>query len=119
MAKTIKDSVKQETAEQTVAPAEEIQSAPDKKETKENVLLGKFLIKLGKDGSYMFNLKASNGEVIATSDMYATLDSCKKGIASIQTNAPIANFEDQSLEIFSISELDPTEATEQQQQQTI
>ncbi len=60
-------------------------------------VIGKFVIKQAKDESYMFNLKASNGEVIATSDMYSSLDSCRKGIASVQLNAPIANFEDHTV----------------------
>lgn len=61
-------------------------------------LLGKFIIRQAKDGSYMFNLKASNGEIIATSDMYSSLEKCKKGIASIQNNAPTANVEDSTVE---------------------
>ena len=59
---------------------------------------GKFIIKQAKDGSYMFNLKATNGEIIATSDMYSSLEKCKKGIASVQMNAPIANFEDHTVD---------------------
>jgi uncharacterized protein YegP (UPF0339 family) len=47
-----------------------------------------------------FDLKATNGEVIATSEVYATLASCKKGIASVAKNAPIANVEDQTVEGF-------------------
>ena len=48
--------------------------------------MGKFEVKKAK-GGIMFNLKASNGEVIATSEIYKTLASCKKGIASVQKNA--------------------------------
>ena len=77
-----------EVQEEPVAPTEE---APQG-------LLGKFIIRQAKDGSYMFNLKASNGEIIATSDMYSSLEKCKKGIASIQNNAPIANIEDSTVE---------------------
>lgn len=61
-------------------------------------LLGKFIIRQAKDGSYMFNLKASNGEIIATSDMYSSLEKCKKGIASIRNNAPSANVEDNTVD---------------------
>lgn len=35
----------------------------------------------------MFNLVASNGEVVATSEAYTSLSACKKGIASVQRNA--------------------------------
>lgn len=69
------------------APAVEEQATP-------NVLLGKFFIKFAKNNELMFNLKASNGEIIATSDMYSSMEKCKKGIASVQLNAPIANLED-------------------------
>ena len=58
--------------------------------------MGKFKIKQAKNGSPMFNLKAGNGEVIATSEVYTSLDACKNGVASVQKNAPIANVEDQT-----------------------
>ena len=57
--------------------------------------MGKFVIKQAKSG-FMFNLKAGNGEIIATSETYNTLDACKNGIASVQKNAPIAAIEDQT-----------------------
>jgi uncharacterized protein YegP (UPF0339 family) len=77
-----------EVQEEPVAPAEEAPKG----------LFGKFIIRQAKAGSSMFNLKASNGEIIATSDMYSSLEKCKKGIASIQNNAPIANIEDSTVE---------------------
>ena len=49
----------------------------------EECIMGKFVIKQAKAG-FMFNLKAGNGEVIATSEIYTTLDACKNGIASVQ-----------------------------------
>ncbi len=60
--------------------------------------MGKFVIKKAKSGM-MFNLKASNGQVVATSEVYSSLDACKKGIASVQKNVgcPI---EDQTVEGF-------------------
>lgn len=62
--------------------------------------MGKFVIKETKAG-IKFNLKASNGEIIATSEVYNSLDSCKKGIASVQKNAPIAAIENQTVEGFA------------------
>ena len=62
--------------------------------------MGKFIIKTVKTG-LVFNLKAGNGEVIATSEVYTTEANCKKGIASVQKNAPIANLENQTIEGFS------------------
>ena len=62
--------------------------------------MGKFVIKQAKTG-YVFNLKAGNGEIIATSEVYSALDSCKNGIASVQKNAPVAALEDQTVEGFA------------------
>ena len=59
--------------------------------------MGKFVIKQTKTG-YVFNLKAGNGEIIATSEVYSSLSSCKKGIASVQKNAAVAKLEDQTVE---------------------
>ena len=61
--------------------------------------MGKFVIKQAKTGP-MFNLKARNGEIIGTSEIYTSLDACKNGVASVQKNAPVANLEDQTKEGF-------------------
>lgn len=57
--------------------------------------MGKFVVKTTKTG-FVFNLKAGNGEVIANSEVYTTESACKKGIASVKKNAPIAKLEDQT-----------------------
>lgn len=44
------------------------------------------------------NLKAGNGEVIATSEIYATEAACMNGIESIRRNAIEAKLEDQIVE---------------------
>ena len=44
------------------------------------------------------NLKAGNGEVIATSEIYATEAACMNGIESIRRNAIEAKLEDQTVE---------------------
>ena len=62
--------------------------------------MGKFEIKTT-DAGYRFNLKAGNGEIIATRQTYKSLDSCKNGIESVKKNAPIANLEDQTKEGFA------------------
>ena len=62
--------------------------------------MGKFVIKKAKTG-IKFNLKASNGEIIATSEIYNTEASCRKGIASVIKNAPIAALEDQTVEGYA------------------
>ena len=63
--------------------------------------MGKFLIRETKTG-VKFDLKAGNGEVIATSEVYASEKSCKNGIASVQKNAPIAPVEDQTVEGYTV-----------------
>ncbi len=62
--------------------------------------MGKFVIRKTATG-VKFDLKAGNGEVIATSEVYSSEDACRKGIASVQKNAPIAAVEDQTVEGFS------------------
>ena len=62
--------------------------------------MGTFLIKKTKTG-IKFDLKAGNGEVIATSEVYSSAASCKKGVASVQRNAPIAAIEDQTKEGYA------------------
>ncbi len=61
--------------------------------------MGKFVISAAKNG-VKFNLKASNGETIANSEVYASEASCRKGIASVIKNAPVANIENQTEEGF-------------------
>jgi uncharacterized protein YegP (UPF0339 family) len=62
--------------------------------------MGKFVIKNAKNG-IMFNLKAGNGEIIANSEVYTTLSACRKGVASVVKNAPVAPVEDQTAEGFA------------------
>ena len=62
--------------------------------------MGKFVIRKTKTG-IKFDLKASNGEVIATSEVYTTEDACRKGVASVQKNAPVAAVEDQTVEGYA------------------
>lgn len=62
--------------------------------------MGKFVITSSKTGGCVFNLKANNNEVIATSQVYKSLDSCKNGVESVRKNAPIASVEDQTVENF-------------------
>lgn len=59
--------------------------------------MGKFAIKTTKSG-VKFNLKATNGEIIASSEVYKTLASCKNGIESVRKNSAKAGVEDQSVE---------------------
>ena len=49
---------------------------------------GKFEIKKAKNGQFHFNLKAGNGEIILSSEMYKTKRNTRKGIESVQKNSP-------------------------------
>ena len=62
--------------------------------------MGKFIIKNTNTG-VKFDLKATNGQVIATSEVYITDAACKKGIESVSKNAPIAAVEDQTIEGYA------------------
>ena len=59
--------------------------------------MGKFVIRTVASG-FKFDLKATNGQVIATSESYKTRAACIKGLASVKLNAPAANVEDQTVE---------------------
>ena len=61
--------------------------------------MGKFVVRKTNTG-IKFDLKAGNGEVIATSEVYSSAASCRAGIASVQKNAPVAGVENQTVEGF-------------------
>ncbi len=63
--------------------------------------MGKFVIRETKTG-IKFDLKAGNGEVIATSEVYTSEKACRNGIASVQKNAPVAAVENQTVEGYSV-----------------
>ena len=63
--------------------------------------MGKFVINTVKTG-IKFNLKATNGEIIATSEVYTSPAACMKGIASVRKNAVAAKLEDQTVENFEV-----------------
>ncbi|MHA4809695.1 YegP family protein [Flavitalea flava] len=49
--------------------------------------MGKFVISKRANGEFQFNLKASNGQVILTSEGYTAKVNCENGIASVKKNA--------------------------------
>lgn len=63
--------------------------------------MGKFVVKNVKTG-IMFNLKANNGQVIATSEIYNSDAACRNGIESVRKNAPIAPIENQTVEGYQV-----------------
>lgn len=51
--------------------------------------MGKFVITLRKNGEYQFNLKASNGQTILTSEGYSSKSACLNGIESVKKNSQV------------------------------
>lgn len=51
-------------------------------------MAAKFELKKAANGQFHFNLKAGNGEIILSSQMYKAKTSAENGIASVQKNAP-------------------------------
>jgi hypothetical protein len=49
--------------------------------------MGKFEINTDKAGKFRFNLKADNGQVILSSQGYASKSGCDNGIDSVRTNS--------------------------------
>ena len=62
--------------------------------------MSKFVIRNVNSG-IKFDLKATNGQVILTSEVYTTEAACRKGIASVQKNAPLAGVENQTAEGYA------------------
>lgn len=57
---------------------------------------GHYERKNNKNNQPMFNLKASNGQIIGTSESYSSESAREGGIASCKSNAPSAAIDDQT-----------------------
>ena len=55
--------------------------------------MSKFVIREVSSG-IKFDLKATNGQVILTSEVYTTKAACLNGIESVKKNAPVAETEE-------------------------
>ena len=51
-------------------------------------MAGKYDLKKSSNGKFMFNLKAGNGQVILTSEMYEAKSGAENGIESVRKNGP-------------------------------
>lgn len=51
-------------------------------------MAAKYDLKKSANGKFMFNLKAANGEVILTSEMYEAKTGAENGIDSVRKNGP-------------------------------
>ncbi len=54
----------------------------------------KYERKTAKDGKFFFNLKAVNGQVIGSSQMYSSESGMENGINAVKKNAPQASTKD-------------------------
>lgn len=63
--------------------------------------MSSFLIRPVPTG-YKFDLKAPNGQSIATSEVYETRAACRKGIESVRKSAAKAKLEDRTVEGFPV-----------------
>lgn len=63
--------------------------------------MGRFEIKPTSNDGWMFNLLASNHEVICTSQVYASVANCKVGVESVRKNCGVA-VEDQTADGYEI-----------------
>ncbi len=53
--------------------------------------MGKFVVSVRKNGEFQFSLKAGNGQVILSSEGYASKDACLNGIESVKKNSADAS----------------------------
>jgi hypothetical protein len=53
--------------------------------------------KTSSNGKFYFNLKATNGQIIGTSEMYESESSRENGIESVKKNAPDAETKDETV----------------------
>ena len=87
---------------QTILSSEGYASKPNCKNGIESVRKNsqddsKYDRKTSSNGKSYFNLKSTNGQIIGTSQMYASESSRDNGIASVKTNAPDASVDDQTI----------------------
>lgn len=61
--------------------------------------MSKFVIRPSAAG-VKFDLRAANGQTVATSEVYDSLAACRKGIECVRRNGPSARLEDQTLPGF-------------------
>jgi uncharacterized protein YegP (UPF0339 family) len=67
------------------------------------MMAGKFVLKKGSSGRYHFNLVASNGQVVATSEAYANKELALSAIDSVKESMTDADVVDQTGETIPAS----------------
>ncbi len=68
---------------------------------KGDITMSKFVIRTVPSG-VKFDLKATNGQVIATSEVYTSKSACRAGVESVRKNAAVAGVENQTEEGFAV-----------------
>jgi len=63
---------------------------------KGSAVAAKFVLKKGTTGKFHFNLVATNGQVIASSESYESKAAALNGIDSVKKNAPVAEVDDRA-----------------------
>ncbi len=98
-----KTAAEKKTATAAKAPAKKApaKAAPAPKKAAEPEGRGVYEIKRTSNDGYVFNVRAGNTQVIASSQTYSTMAACKNGIKSVGANAPVANIEDQTLKTIN------------------
>ena len=61
---------------------------------KNSQLDARYVLKVSKNGKYFFNVKASNGQIVATSTLFATEADRAKAIELLKSKAPTAPVEE-------------------------
>ena len=59
-------------------------------------MAAKFVLKKGSTGRFRFNLVASNGEIVATSEAYESKSGAKNGIEAVRRAAATAEVVDET-----------------------
>ncbi len=74
--------------------------------------MGKFVVTVRKNGEFQFNLKATNGQVILTSEGYNTKAACLNGIESVKKNGkPFFNLKASNGQVIGASQMYASERT--------
>ena len=59
-------------------------------------MAGEFVLADAANGQFRFNMKASNGQIVLTSQAYASKPGALNGVESVKTNAPDAEIVDET-----------------------
>ena len=90
---TKKSAVKSETKKSSSADKKESDKKDGAKKVATKKVVGKWVVREKGEGEFVSYLHANNGEVVLTSEIYASADSAKKGIATIRKSIEADGFQ--------------------------